>query len=491
MSLNMQALRFSIDSGFRLLQRFFESYYKLDLRSLALMRIGMACVIISDLMFRFTDIRALYCDEGMWPVKLMYNLGWKDGFWSLHALSGTYTWTFFLFVLHVSFALSLLLGFYTRLSTFVVWVLYISLHNRNLFVLQSGDDLLRLLLFWALFLPWGSRYSIDAIKDKSGSGPSASASLGYLMLMASVYLFTAVLKSDPDWHSERSALYYALSLEEMRRPGFGDLLYQQANLLQWLTPIVYGLELVLPVLMLWPSKKGLPRGVAFLLILILQLAIGLSLYVGHFFLISICSAFALIPGSVLDKWATGLAVLGKKPEWSSSATSHKHNQLIATFLILVMALCFFLNLSTLNWFPLQANKALRTGLNFLRLNQNWAMFSPGILRKGGWFVYHGLDSLGRQWDMRRNCDYVDYKEPEKRSDLFRNDRWRKLSENMQNEKFIFLRHLYGNYYLKNWNREHPEKKIKTLNLYFMEQENLEHYHKSEARKILYVVSTEP
>lgn len=313
------------------------------------------------------------------------------------------------------------------------------------------------------------------------------AGFAYLLLMASVYFFTALLKDDKEWHSEGSALYYALSLEQMRLP-FGDLIYSHANLLKILTHVVYGVELLLPFLILWPSQKGLSRLMAVVLIVVLHLSIGLCLYVGLFFLISMVSALGMLPAKVFDQLESRFTFL--KPNLGSPKLNLnlKFKHLIIFSLI---ALCLLINFSSLSWFPYQAGEGLRFTTNVLRINQYWGMFSPGILKKDGWMVYHGYDSLGRQWDLRRNADYVDYTKPKRIVSLYKSDRWRKLAENMQNEKFTFLRHLYAGHCLKRWNLEHPEKPIKTLYLYFMEQETLPDYQKTTVNKVLYAISTAP
>jgi hypothetical protein len=453
------------------------------------MRIGIALVVLADLFIRVSDFKAFYSNEGIWPVKVMYNLGWQDGFWSLHALFPNQFGSICLFCIHILFALFLLLGYKSTLSTTIVWLLYISLHNRNLFILQSGDDLLRLTLFWGIFLNWGSQFSLDSIKSKQPSSSLSLAQPAYLMLIATVYLFTVLLKEDKEWRSEGTAIYYALSLEQMRLAGLGDFLYQHSVLMKGLTFFVYYLELSLPLLLLWPSKSGRTRGLAFLLILLLHAGIGLSLFVGLFFWISICSALALIPGSFFDRLSHRFNRFAVPPDLAAESSGIPILGSAITGMVLLF--CFFINLSSLYWFPLQLNKELRFVNNVLRFNQYWGMFSPGILKNDGWMVYHGIDSLGRQWDLQRNTDYVDYSKPERIASLYKNDRWRKLSENMQNERFLFLRHLYANYYLKNWNLRHPEKRIKTLNLYFMEQESLPDYNETAPKKILYAVSCEP
>ena len=148
------------------------------------MRIGLALIILTDLFIRGSDLTAHYTDAGLWPSNLIHNFGWKSGNWSLHELSGSYGWALTLFCLHFIVALFLLFGYKTKLATLFVWLLTISLHNRNLFVLQSGDDLLRLMLFWGLFLPWNAYYSLDSKKGSITQKQNTLANVGYLCLIA-------------------------------------------------------------------------------------------------------------------------------------------------------------------------------------------------------------------------------------------------------------------------------------------------------------------
>jgi hypothetical protein len=66
-------------------------------------------------------------------------------------------------------ALAMLVGYRTRLAVFVVWVLVLSIQVRNPFLDSSADDLLRLLLFWAMFLPLGAYWSVDCLRGGSRS----------------------------------------------------------------------------------------------------------------------------------------------------------------------------------------------------------------------------------------------------------------------------------------------------------------------------------
>ncbi|MDX2174284.1 MAG: hypothetical protein SFY56_14375 [Bacteroidota bacterium] len=465
--------------------------YALDFRALGLMRIATGLIVIVDLLIRGSDLSAHYTGEGMWPVHLIKTFGWNTGFWSLHALSDNYWWEFFLFSVHFFFAFFLLIGFKTKFSTFIVWALLISLHNRNLFILQSGDDVLRLLLFWGLFLPWSNCYSVDSVNVNYRPKQNNIANLGYLLFISSIYFFTVCLKSSPEWHDESTAIYYALSLEQLRLP-IGEWLYNYPSLMKLLTRFVFYLELVIPFLILFPAKKGYLRLIAFILLLLLHIGIGLTLYVGLFYIINIISSIALIPSCVLNK------LQGKFRFFKTSVARgfiqmpskfSKAKQLVFNyFLSSIIIFCLFINLSFMNWFNYQLKSEFYYPVHILRLNQYWGMFSPSILKKDGWFVYYGIDSLGRQWDLYRNQDYVDFSKPKRIVSMYKTDRWRKLAENMQSDNFTFLRPLYGTYILKQWNKQHPNKKMITLNLYYMTKQNLPNYQTTVPEKKLYTVS---
>jgi len=447
------------------------------------MRIGLALIIIADLFIRGNDLTAHYTDEGLWPTNLIHNFGWKPGQWSLHELSGSYAWVLSLFMIHFIFTLFLLLGYKTKISALVVWLLTISLHNRNLFIQQSGDDLLRLLLFWGLFLPWHAYYSLDSKKTSVPLKQNTFANIGYMLFIASVYFFTVSLKTSSEWRSEGSAIYYALSLEQIRLPA-GDLLYQFPVLMKLLTWFVFYAELAIPFLILWPAKKGNLRLLAFILIVLLHTGIGLTLYVGLFFVINMVSGVGLLPKKTLDVIEAKLK-LKKQTIILSIKKTAPLNYLSNCICAIVIVISLIINLSAVNWFNYELRKEIWYPVNAFRLDQYWGMFSPNILKKDGWFVYHGMDSIGRQWDLYRNNEYVDYKKPEHIVQMYKSDRWRKLAENMQKDDFTFLRPQYCRYIIKKWNREHPEKKMTMLNFYYMEKINLPDYKSTEVKKNLF------
>ena len=135
--------------------------FTLDLRSIALFRIGLSLCLLLDLFLRSFDLRAFYTDEGVLSRADWLEIAPKLH-WSLHAASGDAWFQSILFIATAMFALCLLFGYRTRLMTFLCWAMTVSLLNRNTYISQAGDELLVILLFWAMFLPLHARYSVDA-----------------------------------------------------------------------------------------------------------------------------------------------------------------------------------------------------------------------------------------------------------------------------------------------------------------------------------------
>ena len=194
----------------------------LDLRSLALFRVTFGLVILCDLISCIPEIGAFYTDQGIMPRDALvgkFSIPWMM---SLHLMSGGWVVQLALFLVTIAAVCGMILGYRTRLSTFVTWVMIWSLHNRNGMILHGGDDMVRVLLFWCMFAPLNGRWSLDAaLNPRSPPLDNDNYSWGTQALMLQlcfVYWFTAAWKWGPVWTTEGSAIYYAMNLDEFVTP---------------------------------------------------------------------------------------------------------------------------------------------------------------------------------------------------------------------------------------------------------------------------------
>ena len=138
--------------------------FGIDLRSLALFRICLGLIILIDLLTRLPDLNTFYTDAGLLPRAALVG---QPQLISAHLMNGTVWFQAVLFLIQGVCAVGLLVGYRTRLMTWLSWVLMVSLHWRFRSILGGGDEYLRYLLFWSVFLPLGARWSVDRALDDS------------------------------------------------------------------------------------------------------------------------------------------------------------------------------------------------------------------------------------------------------------------------------------------------------------------------------------
>lgn len=281
-----------------------ERVFGIDLRSLALFRVALGAIVLLDLPSRARYLTAHYTDSGAVPRDALYAYLLQPTQWTFHVLSGSAAWQVFLFILSGIFALAMILGYRTRWAVLFTWAFAASLQYRNPMVNNSGDMLLRVLLFWSLFMPLGAKWSIDAaVNDRAEPIPRRvcnAATFALLMQVCIVYWFTAALKSHPIWRSDHTAVYYALSIEQFVKP-LGKLVYPYPGIMSALTISTLYLEIVGPALVFLPIGTARIRIAAILAFFALHAGFGVTMGLGFFPWISAASWLPFLPSEFWDR----------------------------------------------------------------------------------------------------------------------------------------------------------------------------------------------
>ena len=213
------------------------------------------------------------------------------------------------------FALGFTLGYRTRFCAVATWFLVMSMQVRAGMVLHGGDDLLRVLLFWSMFVPLNGRFSLDrALNPDAKPLPLAHLSPGSLALIFQVcamYWYTAAEKMHPVWLTERSAVYYALSLE-LFSTSIGRFLLGFPTLLPVITAATLVLELLGPILALLPVRTGALRLLVVGMFISFHIGIGLTMRLGLFPWVSVSAWFLFLPPEFWGFVGKKLAAIGSR-----------------------------------------------------------------------------------------------------------------------------------------------------------------------------------
>jgi len=466
--------------------------FEADLRSLALVRIGLGTVLLMDLAIRAATLEAHYTDAGVLPRE---SIGLSLNKWRvcLHLVSGSTSGQAALFALAALSALALLLGYRTRLATIVCWVLTVSLQNRNPMVLTGGDTLLRCLLFWACFMPLGTRWSLDRkLSGEKAPGQKTVVGAGvaaFMVQVFSVHFFAGLLKSGAEWRSDFTALYYALKIDQLQLPLGALLLKLPLPVLKAMTAGTLVAELVLPFL-LFPLLFGLERwrhGIRFAVAAALigfHCGLVLTLKLGIFPWVNIVSLLVFVPSFVWEKLPR---VEGFFSRWTGRIAEPLSNQLLGRWagspwaalrlplwqtLAVVVVLLYVLvwNLGSLPGSPVRVPRTIRPVAYVLRLDQRWNLFAPRPYTSDGWYTVPGKLASGEWVDLYRGGAEVSSDKPADVSAEYPTYRWRKYLRNLYQKRNEDHRPLYAAWVCRQWNRSHPpEERVTELRLVYMRE----------------------
>lgn len=290
-----------------LIKRFprFSEIVGIDLRTLALFRFALGSVIFCNLLTAFGDITAFWTDAGVMPRAWLVESEPAQRL-SLYLIGGQTWFVTAMLIVQSVLALMFALGWRTRLATVLTFVLWASLLNRNPMPIIGGDILICCLLFWAMFLPVGARFSVDAAIAQNPPPQQnlhvSWASLGLLLQVMSVYFFSALLKTGREWLPDYTGVYYALSIDRHVLPT-GRLLNEFLPLTKLLSWYVWWLELVGPILIFTPLFLRPVRLVLMLCFMAMHVGFLLCLELGHFPYVSLSSLTVFCGGWIWDALA--------------------------------------------------------------------------------------------------------------------------------------------------------------------------------------------
>jgi predicted DCC family thiol-disulfide oxidoreductase YuxK len=196
-----------------------DRYLSVDPRWLGLFRVCYGLILISELVNRWLVARLFYSNDGLLPNHFSMFRPMGDDLFSLYHVASSVN------EVHVAFALTLLvfvlftLGYKTRLFHLLSLICITSLHSRNLFNENGGSVVVNILGLWTLFLPLGSRFSVDAVlaslrtrserssaelNDRSSPEPTVTPFVSVVVLAlilqwSVIYFFNAVHKTGAGW----------------------------------------------------------------------------------------------------------------------------------------------------------------------------------------------------------------------------------------------------------------------------------------------------
>ena len=482
-----------------------------DLRALAAFRIGLGTLLLADIARRARWLTAFYTDDGVLPRRAF--LADYETIRSVYLLAGEPWAVGLLFGVSGVAALALAVGYRTRLAAVVSWALLLSLQTRNPMVLNAGDSLLLMLLFWSVFLPLGARWSVDAVRRadppdgpssadgstasrRDGSAAATVATMALLVQMPVMYLTNAVHKMEGDLWMSGEAVVYVMQADQFTYL-LGNPLADFHGLLRVLTVAWVALLFASPLLLL---STGFPRAAVASLFIGMHLGMAVTMRIGLFPVVVVVGFIPFFQTPVWDTaervverfdgrgalahWRSRLAgraerVASLDASVSRSIASDRIDGLRGSGLpvslsrgrVLVTTVLPYAFLVLMVLSSAQAVGYAETPdpaeevLEAVEMDQHWRMFAPDPAYTTRWFAAPATLEDGSERDIFRDAP-VTLDRPARAETTYPTSRWRKYLSNVYTTDNENHRSYFANYLCDDWNRTH-ETAVENVTVYQM------------------------
>lgn len=440
----------------------------LDLRGLAAFRIAAGAILAIDALLRTRDLGLMFAPDGFFPLTTLRQTWNADpSVWSAAFLIDRTWWGGLMLVVQGLAGIWLAAGWQTRPATVVAWAAQLSVMRRTLPATNAGDAWLGALLFWAMFLPLGAVWSVDAIRRRRDRpAPTAEtcsiATAAFVFQVLVVYLAAGVAKWNDSWLSGE-AVRRALSVHD-HGTALGTWIAESGWLTRPLTWGVIAMELALPPLFLVVQRPRLRLGIVCMFIFF-HLAILATMSVGLFAAIGITAWLPLLPGAAWKERRPD-----ERRSRGASGDPGRLSPLAATTCGVLLPLAgvgLVHGLSPRHAEPLPPLVAVP--LNLCGLVQEWAMFGV-VYPTEQWAHAPALLADGRRVDLLRKGAAAVADRPAGGFTSLPHHRWHKLAWLLPWPRFRPLAPHVAAALARDWNARHDASaRVESVEIRFVVQ----------------------
>lgn len=442
-------------------------------RPLSVFRIAFGLLLLKVAVYYLALGTIFYSDAGVSPLAAVVENYPFRRVSIMHLLTEPWQVTTF-FILYILIVICVLVGYKTRFASILNFVFLLSIHVRNPYLLDSADDLMRLLSLWMIFIPLADYFSVDAwLAQRKNPEDTTIPKTTYAFpvriiqfQVLIVYLFTGIFKlMGPVWR-RGEGVWYALQLETLLQPS-GALFFELSPLwvlqaLSWFTVIV---EVTLPFMLIAPFFQPHLKAIGILLGTMLHVGIAVLMSIPNFFPLMVISYLLFVEDSwiswVLSKlgirpgrYAVAVPNLPPEDDAMPAAIALKRGTLTVT-LAFLMGVIMWWSFSRLEprGEPLieLPPQEVRVAMHVAGINQLWRMFSPTPTHTSTWISAVGTTSNGNLLDLRTGETLRSLADSSTQDYHFGpNIRWMKYEENLRRNEPEPLLQAMADYYCEQY-----------------------------------------
>jgi hypothetical protein len=284
-------------------------------------------IVASQLIVNWSDRHYTWGDGAHWAEPVRDGRGWP-AFLGLFTQSGGVGFDL-IYLATILFGTLMMVGLYTRGSTFMTLFLWVSLYVSNPFVGSGGDAILRMVLLYMCLTDSGRHWSLDArIRSRRGDVrqlvpawmTNTLHNLAMILIVhqvVMVYLGSSFWKVQSAVWKDGTAVYYPLQTDAYS--PWNDVLqplYANSTFIAGATYTAIFVQMFFPVFLLYRPTRFL----ALIAITGMHLGIGLLMGIMYFSLVMIAVDMILVSDRswvqandwIRSRWRAGRARAGAR-----------------------------------------------------------------------------------------------------------------------------------------------------------------------------------
>lgn len=113
--------------------------------------------------FLWPDLDTWFSDQGVLPTPLLKQMVGDNRLTIFRIFGSSSSVVHFIYAVHIAAAALLMLGLGSRIASVALFVTLTSFHHRNIYILHSGDTIMRLISFFLVFANSGAAFSLDRL----------------------------------------------------------------------------------------------------------------------------------------------------------------------------------------------------------------------------------------------------------------------------------------------------------------------------------------